>query len=83
MIRKIKVMNMYSDLNTQLDIIVVVHNEKQVELAERIMTKSYNDWFDLEKNSNLQQVPFCDYLESQLKQQHIGYELYVKVGDNL
>ena len=84
MIRKIKVLNMYSDLNTQLDIIVVVYREEQLEQAEHIMTKSYNDCFeDKENQENKLALVFCAYLESQLKKEHIGYELYIKVGDSL
>lgn len=81
MIRKIKVLNMYSDLNIDLDIIVVLNREEQTQLAEQIMTKAHTDWFVLVENK--EETTFCDYLESQLKQAHIGYELYVKVGSSL
>lgn len=81
MIRKIRVLNMDSDLNTELDIVLVIHREEQTQQAEQIMTKAHNDWFVLVENKD--ETPFCDYLESHLKKAHIGYELYVKVGDSL
>ena len=81
MIRKIKVLNMYSDLNIDLDIVVVVNREEETQQAEQIINKAHDDWFELVKNK--EETLFCDYLETQLKQAHIGYQLYVKAGDSL
>ena len=80
MIRKVKVLNMYSDLDTDIDIIIVVHREEQTEQAEYIMTKAHDDWFILENKEN---ITFTDYLELQLKQARIEYDLYVKQGGGL
>ena len=80
MIRKVKVLNMYSDLDTDIDIIIVVHREEQTEQAEHIMTKAHDDWFNIE---NKEIITFTDYLELQLKQAHIEYDLYVKQGGGL
>lgn len=74
MIRKVKVLNMYSDLDTDIDIIVVLHREEQAEQAEYIMTKVYDDWFILENKEN---ITFTDYLKSQLKQARIEFDLYI------
>lgn len=82
-IRKVKVLNMYSELSPQLDVIVVVHRENQEQLAEEIIAKAFDDWFELEDDLDVQSMPFGDYIESKLKEAHIGYEFYIKVGDNL
>ena len=74
MIRKVKVLNMYSDLDTDIDIIIVVHREEQTEQAEYIMTKAHDDWFILENKEN---ITFTDYLELQLKQARIEFDLYI------
>ena len=74
MIRKVKVLNMYSDLDTDIDIIIVVHREEQTEQAEYIMTKAHDDWFILENKEN---ITFTDYLKSQLKQARIEFDLYI------
>lgn len=81
MIRKIRVLNMYSDLNKDLNITVLLNREEQTQLAEQIMTKAHNDWFMLEGNKEV--TLFYDYLESQLNQACIEYELYVKVGGSV
>lgn len=82
MIRKIKVLNMYSDLDVGLNIIIVIHREEQMEQAEYIMNRAHECWYELGKDLKYQ-GDFCDYLESQLKQSYIEYELYVKVGSSL
>lgn len=74
MIRKVKVLNMYSDLDTDIDIIVVLHREEQTEQAEYIMTKAHDDWFNMENKEN---ITFTDYLKSQLKQARIEFDLYI------
>ena len=78
MIRKVKVLNMYSDLDTDIDIIVVIHREEQTEQAEYIMTKAHDEWTNLENKEN---ITFTDYLELQLKQAHIEYDLYINKED--
>ena len=71
-------MNIYSDIDLQLNLLLVVEDETQAQLAELIMSKSYDEWFDI--NSEIQQVGFVDYLEEQLQQCRIRYELYIKSG---
>jgi hypothetical protein len=53
-IRKVKVLNMYSELSHQLDVIVVVHRENQEQLAEEIIAKAFDDWFELEDDLDVQ-----------------------------
>ena len=81
MIRKIKVLNLYSEYNIDIDIVVVVHREEQVQQAEEIMDSAHLGWFLLVENKN--GTTFCDYLESHLKKAHIGYDLYERIGSNL
>ena len=81
MIRKIRVLNMYSEYNIDIDVIVVVHREEKVQQAHEIMDKAHLGWFLLVDNKN--ETTFCDYFESHLKKAHIGYELYKRIGGNL
>jgi len=76
--RKIKVMNLYSDMNKQIDFIIVVENEAQVELAEQIIEEAYSNWFDLENYPELQCIPIGDYIREELNNKGIQYEWYTK-----
>lgn len=76
--RKISVINLYSDMNKQIDFIIVVENEAQVELAEQIIEEAYSNWFDLENYPELQCIPMGDHIREELNNKGIQYEWYTK-----
>lgn len=76
--RRIKVINIYSDLNEQLDFIVEIENEFDMDRAEQIIEEAYNDWWDLEANPELQFVMMEDYIRGKLTINGIKHEWYTK-----
>lgn len=79
--RKINVINLYSDINEQINFIIVVENEIQVEVAEQIIEEAFSNWFDLENYPELQCIPIGDYIREELNNKGIKYEWYVKQED--
>lgn len=76
--RRINVINVYSDLNNQIDFIVEIENESDIGRAERILEEAYNNWFDIEAYPELQSIPMAEYIEQELNRNHIQHEIYFK-----
>ena len=76
--RRIKVINIYSDLNEHLDFIVEIENEFEIDRAEQIIEEAYNDWWDLEANPELQFVMMGDYIRGKLTINGIKHSWYTK-----
>lgn len=70
--------NIYSELNSQIDIIILVATE-DVERATSILESVYDNWFDLEQNPELQSIPIGDYLSDELTKAGIYHEIYYRV----
>ena len=69
--------NIYSELNPQIDMVILVA-EEDIERAAVILENAYNNWFDLENNPNLQSIPIGDYLSDELNKAKVFHEIYYK-----
>lgn len=69
--------NIYSELNPQIDIIILVA-EEDIKSITSILESAYDNWFDLEQNPELQFIPIGEYLADELTQAGIYYEIYCR-----
>ena len=74
MVERNTCINVWSDMNTWIDFCVIVH-PKDISIAEEIIEKAYDDWFEME---DLQFEPIADYVGRCLFTNGIGFEIYFK-----
>ena len=77
MIELRNVINIYSELNPQIDIIFIV-SDSNIVRAYDLLKQAYDDWFNLELNPLLQPVPIGDYLSDELTKANIYHEIYYR-----
>lgn len=66
--------NVWSDMNTWIDFCVIVL-PKDFFMAEKIIRKAYDDWWELEDAAFL---PIAEYIGLCLKENEIEHEMYFK-----
>ena len=71
------VINVYSELNPQIDIIFMV-SDSNIARTYDLLKQAYDDWFNLELNPLLQPVPIGDYLSDELTKANIYHEIYYR-----
>lgn len=69
--------NIYSELNPQIDMVFLV-SEDNMEYVYELLNQAYDNWFNLELNPELQSVPIGDYLSDELRQANIYHEIYFR-----
>ena len=69
--------NVYSELNPQIDLIFMV-SDSNIVRAYDLLKQAYDDWFNLELNPLLQTVPIGDYLSDELNKAGIYHEIYYR-----
>ena len=67
------VVNIYSDLNPQIDAIFEILETSDEYKAIQILDKAYKEWFESETSE-----PWGDYLENALYEAGIQYDVYYK-----
>lgn len=77
MIEVRNVLNVYSELNPQIDMIFIV-SEDNMEYVYDLLNQAYDNWFNLEMNPELQSVPIGDYLSDELIKANIYHEIYFR-----
>ena len=66
--------NVYSDMNTWIDFCIVV-SDKDLDKAEQIIQKAYNDWWEL---PDAQFETIADWISRCLTKNDIEFEIYFK-----
>ena len=66
--------NIYSDLNPQIDMVVTADNI-DVESLEQLLELLFEQWFDTESYPDLHQVPIGDYIKQSLLERNIHYRI--------
>lgn len=66
--------NLYSDLNTQIDMTITAEDVDAESLAGLLETL-LEQWFDIESFPDLQQIPIGTYIEQSLTERHINYKI--------
>lgn len=77
-IQKKQVFRVYSDLNEQIDFIVLVENKEDSERVQDIINQAWDKWWDLENNPDLQCIPIGDYISEELTKGNVDFEIYYK-----
>lgn len=66
--------NLYSDLNSQIDMTITTYNLDAESLAGLLETL-LEQWFDVDSYPDLQQIPIGDYIEESLTERNIKYTI--------
>lgn len=73
MIRETTGINVYSDMNTWIDFVVVPENLKDSEQAEKIISQAFDEW-----NDGNPMETISEYICEKLKENGIEHEVYFK-----
>ena len=71
--------NLYSELNSQIDMTVTTSDMKADALAN-LLESLLDKWFNLDENPELQQIPVGTWIENSLQEREIDYSIEYK-GD--
>lgn len=73
--------NIYSDLNPHINIVILLKDDSDMEKATAIIFDAYDKWFDLDSELDLQFEPIGDYIKSCLDAAGIHHEIYFKAQE--
>lgn len=76
---KTTVINIYSGLNPNIDIIVNILDVSREQEAKGILEDAFSNWFE---NDDVSDIPVGDYLKMCLDKAGIEYEMYFKDTDD-
>lgn len=69
--------NLYSELNSQIDMTVTTSDMKADALAN-LLESLLDKWFNLDENPELQQIPVGTWIENSLQEREIDYSIEYK-----
>lgn len=69
--------NLYSELNSQIDMTVTTSDMKAEALAN-LLESLLDKWFNLDENPELQQIPVGTWIEDSLQEREIDYSIEYK-----
>lgn len=75
---RVKAIHIYSELNEQIDFVVVARETEDMETLTHLIDDACEDWFDLEINPNLQRIPICDFISHMLDTAGIVHWIFCK-----
>lgn len=68
------IVNLYSELNSQIDMTVTTSDMKADALAN-LLESLLDKWFNLDENPELQQIPVGTWIENSLQEREITYSI--------
>ena len=71
------IVNLYSELNSQIDMTVTTSDIKADVLAN-LLESLLDKWFNLDENPELQQIPVGTWIENSLQEREIDYSIEYK-----
>ena len=71
------IVNLYSELNSQIDMTVTTSDMKADALAN-LLESLLDKWFNLDENPELQQIPVGTWIENSLQEREIDYSIEYK-----
>lgn len=77
MLKEKTCINVYSESNEWIDFCIVFDDVLDYVMAEEIVQKAYDDWFELETDE-----PIADYISQRLTECEIEHEIYFKAEEN-
>ena len=75
MIQIANCINVFSDMNTWIDFIIIPANHEDFQKAEEIVRKGYDEWWEL---LDAQFEPIADWICRCLTENNIEFEIYFK-----
>ena len=72
--------NLYSELNSQIDMTVTTSDMKADALAN-LLESLLDKWFNLDENPELQQIPVGTWIENSLQERGIDYSIKYKQAE--
>ncbi len=75
---RLKTIHIYSELNEQIDFVVVVSETEDMETLTHLIDDACDDWFDIERNPHLQSIPICDFISHMLDLAGIAHWIFGK-----
>ena len=69
--------NLYSELNSQIDMTVITSDMK-VDVLANLLESLLDKWFNLDENPELQQIPVGTWIENSLQERGITYSIKYK-----
>lgn len=75
---RVRAIHIYSELNEQIDFVVVVSETEDMETLTHLIDNACEDWLDIEGNPNLQSIPIVDYVSDMLELAGIANMIFSK-----
>ena len=75
---RVRAIHIYSELNEQIDFVVVVSENEDMETLTHLIDNACEDWLDIEGNPNLQCIPICDFISDMLDMAGIAHWIFSK-----
>lgn len=70
-----KCINVFSDMNTWIDFVIIPCNDDDFTKAEEIVSKAYDDWWTL---PDAEFEPIADWVSRCLTENDIEFDIYFK-----
>ena len=67
--------NVFSDMNTWIDFVIIPCNDEDFTKAEEIISKAYDDWWTL---PDAEFEPIADWVSRCLTENDIEFDIYFK-----
>lgn len=80
MVEERKCINIYSDMNSWMDLVLLV-NDRDFDKAKSVVAKAYDDFWD-DSKAEEECWTYGDWIGWKLKEANIEYEMYFKEGEN-
>lgn len=75
---RLKTIHIYSELNEQIDFVVVVSETEDMETLIHLIDDACEDWFDIKRNSHIQSISICDFISHMLDLAGIEHWIFDK-----
>ena len=75
---RIKAIHIYSELNEQIDFVVVVRETEDIETLTHLIDDACEDWLAIESNPHLKNIPICDFISNMLDMAGITHWIFGK-----
>lgn len=72
--------NLYSELNSQIDMTVIT-SDIEAEALANLLESLLDKWFNLDENPELQQIPVGTWIENSLQEREIDYSIKYKQAE--
>ena len=76
MIKNIKVIWVYSELNPWIDFCIIPHDPKDFNTILNGRQKSYDEWFKIDREETI-----MDYIKRNVKTENLEFDIYINSDD--